>query len=422
MGAARRRRAVVSGGAPLARCTPSAPAAAPPPPIDAAMSLPRRPPPPPAARGTSPRARIVAAAAPRPRVLILHTGGTLGMAAAESFREAAVGRHPELVPGTGGVYPRVGPGGLVPGALLTTLLSRVPEMESLADLELVVPFNLDSSRVGPKEWATLARALHAARASFDAFLVIHGTDTMAYTAAALSYALVGFGKPIVLTGSQLPLAAARSDARGNLVDALSCAAAGCAAAGGHLKEVAVCFGGLLLRGNRAQKVDSSVYAAFASPTYGPLARLGVDVDWREGRLLAPAGPYTPRFGFDPAVAHIPAVPGADPRAVYGDMAARGVRGVVIGAFGVGNLPDAEADGWAPFIEGLTAAGVRVLLSSQCAAGDLRPDLYRSGAAALGAGAATTPGARMAAEAAVVKMMFCLATPGVRLDESLAGEL
>jgi L-asparaginase/Glu-tRNA(Gln) amidotransferase subunit D len=391
------------------------------------MTLARRRsrPPPPGARQARLHARAVAvAAASRPRVLILHTGGTLGMAASESFVAAPVGRHPELVPGTGGTYPRVGPGGLQPGALLTTLLARVPEMRDVAvgGLKLEVPFNLDSSRVGPPEWVILARALDAARASHDAFLIIHGTDTLAYTAAALSYALAGFGKPIVLTGSQLPLAAVRSDARPNLIDALTCAVAGCPAAGGRLKEVAVCFGGVLLRGNRAQKVNSSSYAAFGSPSFGPLARLGVDVDWKHARLLEPVGDYRPRFSFDPAVAHIPVTPGADPRMLYGDMAARGVRGVVVSAYGVGNMPDADRDGWLDFIGALTSAGVRVLISSQCAAGDLRPDLYRSGAGALAAGAATTPGSRMTAEAAVVKMMFCLATPGVALGESLAGEL
>lgn len=169
-----------------------------------------------------------------------------------SFVEATDG-HVDLVEGTGGNYPT----GLRPGTMLSQLLRAVPELGSLANLELDIPYNLDSSRVGPKEWVKLARILDKERDNFDAFLVISGTDTMSYVAAALSLMLAGFGKPIVLTGSQLPLQLPRSDARQNLVDALTCASAAMTPPSyARLREVAVCFGGLLLRGNRAQKVHS----------------------------------------------------------------------------------------------------------------------------------------------------------------------
>ena len=235
-----------------------------------------------------------------PRVLVLHTGGTLGMDVSTSFVESSTrDSHVDLVAGTGGNYPS-----LRPGTMLSQLLGAVPELGSLANLKLAIPYNLDSSRVGPREWTKLARILDSERENFDAFLVISGTDTMAYVASALSLMLAGFGKPVVLTGSQLPLQLPRSDARQNLVDALTCAtavepaAAGKAGNGGserekkrqpRLREVAVCFGGLLLRGNRAQKVHSQTYRAFESPTYPVLARLGVDVDWDDSRLLRPQG-------------------------------------------------------------------------------------------------------------------------------------
>ena len=201
---------------------------------------------------TPPPPLLRTATRPLPRVLVLHTGGTLGMDVSTSFVEATDG-HVDLVEGTGGNYPT----GLRPGTMLSQLLRAVPELGSLANLELDIPYNLDSSRVGPKEWVKLARILDKERDNFDAFLVISGTDTMSYVAAALSLMLAGFGKPIVLTGSQLPLQLPRSDARQNLVDALTCASAAMTPPSyARLREVAVCFGGLLLRGNRAQKVHS----------------------------------------------------------------------------------------------------------------------------------------------------------------------
>ena len=346
-------------------------------------------------------------ASPLPRVLLIHTGGTLGMAVSNSYTPVA-GRGPgheyELVPGTGGVYRAP----LSPAPLLADLTAAVPELGELASLSAVVPFNKDSSRVGPADWAALARLLHAERGGHDAFLVVHGTDTMAFTAAALSLCLAGFGKPVVLTGSQLPLGLPRSDARQNLVDALTVATAPFAPPHVPFAEVAICFGGVLLRGNRAQKVNAAHYRAFASPTWPPLARLGVEVEWDVGALLAPGAPYTPRFDLDPAVARVPIVPGCDPRAAYGDAASRGLKGIVLEAFGLGNAPDDEAaSSWLPWIRDQAAAGLVVWIGSQCVTGDLRPDLYRSGALALAAGAEAGP--RMTPECACVKLMLSLAS-------------
>jgi L-asparaginase/Glu-tRNA(Gln) amidotransferase subunit D len=317
------------------------------------------------------------------------------------------GHEFELKPGTGGVYRAP----LAPAPLLADLTAAVPELCELADLAAVVPFNKDSSRVGPDDWIALARLLHARRDEADAFLVVHGTDTMAFTAAALSLCLAGFGKPIVLTGSQLPLGLPRSDARANLLDALTVATAPRTPPGFvPFCEVAICFGGVLLRGNRAQKVNATHYRAFASPTHPPLARLGVEVEWNEGALLDPGGtaPYTPRFRLEPAVARIPVVPGCDPRVAFGDCASRGLKGIVLETFGLGNAPDDPASGWLPWIEAQRAAGLAVWIASQCSSGgDLRPDLYRSGALALAAGAEAGP--RMTPECACVKLMLSLAS-------------
>jgi L-asparaginase/Glu-tRNA(Gln) amidotransferase subunit D len=137
-------------------------------------------------------------------------------------------------------------------------------------------------------------------------------------------------------------------------------------------------------------------------------------------LLSSEGAYRPRFKLDPAVVRIPIVPGSDPRATYGDLAGRGVRGVVLEAFGVGNMPDSPSMGWLPWLKEQTKKGVRVCLTSQCARGDLKPDLYRAGAAAMALGVEAGP--QMTPECAVAKLMICLAHPDLPLGVALAGEL
>eukprot|EP00775_Hariotina_reticulata_P006054 gene6054-6292_t len=340
---------------------------------------------------------------PLPRVLILHTGGTLGMDVGESFEpdpDDPMNLH--LKKGTGGSY-----GSLVPGDMLANLFQVVPELCSFANLDL-------------QEWVQTAKLLDKHRHQYDAFLVVHGTDTMAYTASALSLMLLGFRKPIVMTGSQLPLSSPRSDARQNLIDALTCATAASKPPHVSLNEVALCFGGKLMRGNRSQKVNSSNYQAFDSPGYPHLATLGVEVEWNERYLLKVEGSYRPRFKIDPAVIRVPVVPGSDPRVAYGDLVDRGIRGVVLEAFGVGNIPDLPAAGWMPWLRQQTRKGLQVYLASQCHLGPLHPELYKSGAMAMEMGVEAGP--QMTPECAVVKMMLCLAYRDIPLTVPLAGEL
>jgi L-asparaginase/Glu-tRNA(Gln) amidotransferase subunit D len=191
----------------------------------------------------------------KPRVLILHTGGTLGMSS-DSFEEntvmntvrsatpmSTISPLSRVASGTSGgengansngAYQRTvkkGTGGhydnkLGPSRLLTDILSAVPELSAFAKLRVRVLFNKDSCQIVPKDWCFIAEALHEARDEYDAFVLVHGTDTLAYTTSALSLMLANFGKPIIVTGSQLPLAMPRSDARQNLIDAVSCATAG----------------------------------------------------------------------------------------------------------------------------------------------------------------------------------------------------
>lgn len=273
--------------------------------------------------------------------------------------------------------------------------------------------------MGPAEWIKLAKVLHKYRDQYDAFVIAHGTDTLAWTASALSLMLAGFRKPIIMTGSQIPLALPRSDARQNLVDSITCACACHYPPYVQLSEVAICFGGKLLRGNRAQKWNSSIYQAFDSPSYPVLAQLGVDVDWNRDALLHPQGVYRPRFNMDPSVMRVPIVPGCDPRIAYGNLYERGVRGIVLEAFGVGNMPDLK-DGWLAWLKQQRSKGLQVYMRSQSSVGPLHPELYKSGSLALKLGVEAGP--QMTPECAVVKLMLCLKYPDIPVGMPLAGEL
>jgi L-asparaginase type I len=367
-----------------------------------------------AAGPAQPQQAVAAARRHLPRVLMVHTGGTLGMDPARSYQMDPEG-HLELKQGTGGEYLP----GLQPSAMLANVLTAVPELGSLAQIDLKVVFNKDSSNVVPEDWVALAQLLDAARDDYAAAVIVHGTDTMAYTASALSFMLAGYGKPIVLTGSQIPLAMPRSDARQNLIDSLTCAVASHAPPHVALQEVSICFGGRLLRGNRATKWNSTLYQAFDSPSYPALASLGVEIEWaREALLQGGRQPYTPRLALDPRVMRVPIVPGSDPRVAYGDLYGRGVRGVVLEAFGVGNMPD--QDGWLEWLAEQRQRGLQVYLRSQSSVGALRPELYRAGATALRLGVQAGP--QLTAESAVAKMMLCLKFPEISLATPLAGEV
>eukprot|EP01026_Neomeris_dumetosa_P010292 TRINITY_DN13836_c0_g1_i1.p2 TRINITY_DN13836_c0_g1~~TRINITY_DN13836_c0_g1_i1.p2 ORF type:complete len:237 (+),score=46.65 TRINITY_DN13836_c0_g1_i1:33-713(+) len=169
-----------------------------------------------------------------------------------------------------------------------------------------------------------------------------------------------------------------------------------------------------------KKKRESQYAAFDSPSYPHLASLGVDIEWNMRFLLRPEGAYRPRFKLNPNVIRIPIVPGCDPCKAYGDLISRGVKGVVLEAFGVGNMPDQESAGWLPWLRDQRSKGLQVYLASQCTNGPLQPELYHSGSVALALGVEAGP--QMTPECAVVKMMLCMAYPDIPPGVPLAGEM
>ena len=326
------------------------------------------------------------------RVLILHTGGTLGMAP----------RHPDQA--------------LAPAEFGTTLLEHVPELRALATIRTKVLFNLDSSDISPVHWKRIARAVCGAIDGYDGVVVTHGTDTMAHTSSALSYLLRNLPRPVILTGSQRPLAEPHSDARGNLVGAVDLATR-------EIPEVAIYFHGWLLRGNRSVKNSSFAYRAFRSPNFPPLAEVGTDI-----RIVTP--PLRPRGRlrcvgeFDERVSVVRLLPGKSSPALEA-LLETDVRGVLIEAFGVGTVPVVRT-AVAEAIRGLVGSGRVVAIGSQASHGAVDLDRYAGGRLARQSGAIGT--GDMTLEAASVKLMYLLGTerdPGrvrARMGVPLAGEL
>ncbi|HSQ64322.1 MAG TPA: asparaginase [Polyangiaceae bacterium] len=291
------------------------------------------------------------------------------------------------------------------------LLSEVPALGRVASIELRQLFSMDSSDMQPSDWVALGREVHAAVASseVDGVVIVHGTDTMAYTASALALMLGPLTKPVVLTGSQRPLVDVRTDARENLVDAALVATL-------NVPEVSVAFASRVLRGARATKRDAWGYDAFDSPNCAPLAQLGVQTVLAP-HVRAPApvlAPFDDRL--EPRVLAVRVFPGLDERLVSSAVRA-GVKGLVLEGYGAGNLPQLGRS-LIPALEEAREANVPVVVVSQCLRGFVDLSRYSGGAAAAAAGAIT--GGDMTPEAALAKLMIGLGRlgPGAALRDWL----
>ncbi len=312
----------------------------------------------------------------RRRIYIACTGGTIGM------RRSERGYAPE------------------PG-FLESQMATMPELRVHGMPEYVVheysPL-LDSSNMGPENWVQIAADLRARYDEFDGFVVLHGTDTMAYTASALSFMLDGLGKPVILTGSQVPLCEVRNDARDNLITSIQIAAHH------RVPEVCIFFGGLLLRGNRAKKVDARSFQAFESPNFPPLGTVGVDIRVDRSLLLPPG---EGAFGFRPVtsthVAEIRLFPGIS-ATVIRNFLRTPLQGVVLGTYGMGNAPDRDT----AMLDALgeaSARGVVIVSCTQCLRGSVNLGGYATGTALARAGVIS--GGDMTTEATLTKLAFLL---------------
>lgn len=308
------------------------------------------------------------------RICILYTGGTIGM-----------------VPSEKGYVPSS-------GAFLD-LLRAIPDLY-WADMPRwdVVEFDplLDSSDITVREWNQIGRAIAARYDDYDGFVVLHGTDTMAYTASALSFMLEGLAKPVILTGSQIPMCEIRSDGRDNLITSLLIAGAG------EVHEVCLYFGGKLLRGNRATKFSADGLIAFLSPNYPSLADAGITIRYNESALLPkPKGALKLQLLENIPIGVLKVFPGIQ-FSLFEQIMTERLRGIVIETFGAGNIP---GDGGAllPIIEKAFCNGTVLTVCSQCPQGAVALGAYETSNALKRAGAVS--GLDMTTEAAVAKLYY-----------------
>ena len=331
-----------------------------------------------------------------PRLLLLLTGGTLMMTPnARGGAKAAITLDEE----------RAG----------RDLVAEVPSLARIADFDTRLLFHMDSANMQPADWLTLAREVHAQIPRYDGIVIVHGTDTMAYTASALAMILGRLPKPVVLTGSQKPLVEVRTDARQNLIDASLVATLA-------VPEVSIVNGARALRGVRSTKRDAWGFRAFDSPNLPPLVELGIGVEVASHVLPAAAlAPFDDRL--EPRVLAVRVFPGLDPALVSGAIRG-GVRGLVLEAYGTGNLPNLGGS-LIPALEEARERNVPVMVVSQCLQGFVELGQYEGGAAAQAAGAISA--GDMTVEAALAKMMVGLGRHGTEgalrayLTGSIVGE-
>ena len=261
-----------------------------------------------------------------------------------------------LLIGTGGtIASEIGEGGLAPELTSEQLLRHIPDISEICEVECVQLFSLDSTNIQPKHWARVAGAIRARYREFDGFVVSHGTDTMAYTAAGLSYLIQGSPKPIVLTGAQKPIGFETTDSKQNLRDALTVASSG------EMAGVVLVFNGKIIMGTRARKTRSKSFEAFSSINY-PL--LGMVQDGRIIRYIRPESRAVPQFydTVNPKVALMKLIPGADC-----DVAAYLLErndALIIESFGVGGLPTYKAGDYYDTVKAGLEAGKTVVMTTQ----------------------------------------------------------
>lgn len=310
------------------------------------------------------------------KVLILYTGGTIGM------RKTARG----YVPAADYL-----------GDEIKRLCGRYGE--SLPDITFM-QFSplLDSSDVSSEEWNRIGGTIYREYERFDGFVILHGTDTMAYTASALSFMLSGLMKPVILTGSQIPLCEIRSDAEDNIITSLMIAAEG------RVSGVCLYFAGKLLRGCRATKRSADGFDAFSSPNFPILAEAGISI-----RYSAEAKKPTRMRGLsltalsDIPIGIIKVFPGIDFK-LFEPILTGSLRGVIIEAFGTGNIPHAEKN-LLPLMRSRSGHGAVFVVCSQCRKGTVTLGAYETSHALKEAGAVSAHD--MTTEAAVTKLYYLL---------------
>ncbi|MBO7140146.1 MAG: type I asparaginase [Prevotella sp.] len=337
------------------------------------------------------------------KVLLIYTGGTIGM-----------NRNAQ----TGALEPYD----------FERLLCRVPELQELpveiASRQFDPP--IDSSDMSPRLWTELAGIIADNYADYDGFVILHGTDTMAYTASALSFLLEGLTKPVILTGSQLPIGQLRTDGKENVITAIEIAATRKADGTARVPEVCIYFNGHLMRGNRTTKLSADEFDAFESFNFPHLADAGVNIVYHDELILKPLtshlSPLTPQL--DDNVIIFSLFPGVREDLIRHIITTPRLRGIVMRTFGSGNAPHSQ---W--LIDTLregTRRGLVIVNVSQCLRGCVEMGRYAAGQQLQEAGVVSGHDATV--EATVTKLMYLLAryddieTVRQLMQRSIRGEI
>ena len=316
----------------------------------------------------------------RKNILIIYTGGTIG-----SVQD----------PVTGSLTP----------IDFNQITTHVPELNRAGIGIRAVSFNppIDSSNINPKHWARLAETICANHDNFDGFVILHGTDTMAFTASALSFMIEGLRKPVIITGSQLPIGTPRTDGRENLLSSVMLAAH---TTNGEptIQEVAVYFGSKLLRGNRSHKESAQSFDAIISPNYPVLVDAGVEFQINHAALYRDSTTEVKaNLRMDPNVVWLSLFPGMTLEYFDRILDSDGLRGIVLSTYGSGNAPSTPE--FKNLLFRARDLNIPIVNITQCGHGGVHPDLYATSLTFSEAGVIS--GGDMTNEAALTKLMIAL---------------